>query len=239
MSASPSAGSYPGNPSLPVEVREKILATFRHALNLFSAGNFSDCLIGCAFILKMDQRFTPAQRLREKVRNRNSDVDISDLMAFANPPAPPGPTVAPAPAPEPAPEPRVERPDPRRLLAEAEKKCEARDFEGAIAVATQVLALDPGNKDALAMMERAAGKKAMQPLVESSRAHAEQALAEGRFPDAYAWRSKGVPVYGIYPYPISAQDLERMHGNDERVPIASLESGLKMITNTLLEVAAK
>ena len=57
--------------------------------------------------------------------------------------------------------------------------------------------------------------------------------------DAYAWRSKGVPVYGIYPYPISAQDLERMHGNDERVPIASLESGLKMITNTLLEVAGK
>ena len=57
--------------------------------------------------------------------------------------------------------------------------------------------------------------------------------------DAYAWRSRGVPVYGIYPYPISAQDLERMHGNDERVPVASLESGLKMITNTLLEVAAK
>jgi acetylornithine deacetylase/succinyl-diaminopimelate desuccinylase-like protein len=55
--------------------------------------------------------------------------------------------------------------------------------------------------------------------------------------DAYAWRSRGVPVYGIYPYPIRAQDLERMHGNDERVPVASLESGLKMITNTLLEVA--
>ena len=57
--------------------------------------------------------------------------------------------------------------------------------------------------------------------------------------DAAAWRSRGVPVYGIYPYPISAQDLERMHGNDERVPVASLESGLKLITNTLLEVAAK
>ena len=57
--------------------------------------------------------------------------------------------------------------------------------------------------------------------------------------DAYAWRSRGVPVYGIYPYPITAQDLERMHGNDERVAIASLESGLKMITNTLLEVAGK
>src|SRR5688572_192343 len=57
--------------------------------------------------------------------------------------------------------------------------------------------------------------------------------------DAAPWRSRGVPVYGIYPYPIGAADLERMHGNDERVPIESLESGLKLITNTLLEVAAK
>jgi len=30
-----------------------------------------------------------------------------------------------------------------------------------------------------------------------------------------------------------------MHGNDEAVPIASLESALKMITGTFLEVAAK
>ena len=37
--------------------------------------------------------------------------------------------------------------------------------------------------------------------------------------DAGPWRSRGVPVYGIYPYPIGARDLERMHGNDERVPI--------------------
>jgi acetylornithine deacetylase/succinyl-diaminopimelate desuccinylase-like protein len=57
--------------------------------------------------------------------------------------------------------------------------------------------------------------------------------------DAAAWRSRGIPVYGIYPYPITAQDLERMHGNDERVPIESLVSGLEMITNTLLEVAGK
>ncbi|WP_238325862.1 M20/M25/M40 family metallo-hydrolase [Bryobacter aggregatus] len=57
--------------------------------------------------------------------------------------------------------------------------------------------------------------------------------------DAYAWRSRGIPVYGIYPYPITAEDLTRMHGNDERIPVASLVSGLKMITNILLEVAAK
>jgi acetylornithine deacetylase/succinyl-diaminopimelate desuccinylase-like protein len=57
--------------------------------------------------------------------------------------------------------------------------------------------------------------------------------------DARAWRSRGVPVYGIYPYPISAEDLTRMHGNDERVPVSSLEQGTQVIYKTLLEVAAK
>ena len=57
--------------------------------------------------------------------------------------------------------------------------------------------------------------------------------------DAAAWRSRGIPVYGIYPYPISADDLTRMHGNDERVSIESLRQGTELIYKTLLQVAAK
>ena len=57
--------------------------------------------------------------------------------------------------------------------------------------------------------------------------------------DAIAWRSRGVPVYGIYPFPIMAEDLARMHGNDERVPIESLEQGTEMIYKTLLQVASE
>jgi acetylornithine deacetylase/succinyl-diaminopimelate desuccinylase-like protein len=57
--------------------------------------------------------------------------------------------------------------------------------------------------------------------------------------DAGAWRSRGVPVYGIYPYPISNEDLSRMHGNDERVPIDSLDQGTDLIYRTLIQVAAK
>jgi acetylornithine deacetylase/succinyl-diaminopimelate desuccinylase-like protein len=57
--------------------------------------------------------------------------------------------------------------------------------------------------------------------------------------DAAAWRSRGVPVYGIYPYPISNEDLSRMHGNDERVPVDSLEQGTDLIYQTLIRVAAK
>jgi tetratricopeptide (TPR) repeat protein len=129
---------YPGNPSLPVEVREKILSTFRHALNLFSSGNVNDCLIGCEFILKMDPRFTPARRLQEKVRNRDSDVDISELQAAANPATAASPSPAAAPPASPAPPPP----------------------------------------------SVAAGKKATQTLIESTRVRAEEALAGGRLSEA-------------------------------------------------------
>ncbi len=57
--------------------------------------------------------------------------------------------------------------------------------------------------------------------------------------DAGAWRSKGVPVYGIYPYPIDDDELSRMHGNDEKVSIASLKQGTDLIYRTLVEVAGK
>ncbi len=57
--------------------------------------------------------------------------------------------------------------------------------------------------------------------------------------DAGAWRSRGVPVYGIYPYPISTDELTRMHGNDEQVSIESLRQGTEMIYRTIVDVAAK
>ena len=57
--------------------------------------------------------------------------------------------------------------------------------------------------------------------------------------DSFAWRVRGIPVYGIYPYPITDIDLMRMHGNDERVPIDSLESGTQMIYGVLVDVAGR
>lgn len=57
--------------------------------------------------------------------------------------------------------------------------------------------------------------------------------------DAGAWRSRGVPVYGIYPYPITADELTRMHGNDEQVSIDSLRQGTELIYQTIVDVAAR
>ena len=57
--------------------------------------------------------------------------------------------------------------------------------------------------------------------------------------DASAWRDRGVPTYGIYPYPLDNDTLERMHGNDERIGVKSLEEGTRMIFDTLVSVAGK
>lgn len=38
------------------------------------------------------------------------------------------------------------------------------------------------------------------------------------------WRDRGIPVYGIYPYPVDNDTITRMHGTDERVRVDALRS---------------
>ena len=56
--------------------------------------------------------------------------------------------------------------------------------------------------------------------------------------DAVPWRERGVPVYGIYPYPISRAELADMHGNDEHISIRRLEEGTDMLTRVIRTAAA-
>jgi acetylornithine deacetylase/succinyl-diaminopimelate desuccinylase-like protein len=51
--------------------------------------------------------------------------------------------------------------------------------------------------------------------------------------DASPWRQRGVPVYGIYPYPISRAELADMHGNDEHISVRRLEQGTDMLTRVI------
>jgi acetylornithine deacetylase/succinyl-diaminopimelate desuccinylase-like protein len=56
--------------------------------------------------------------------------------------------------------------------------------------------------------------------------------------DAVPWREKSIPVYGIYPYPISRAELEDMHGNDEHISLRRLEEGTDMLTRVIRSTAA-
>jgi acetylornithine deacetylase/succinyl-diaminopimelate desuccinylase-like protein len=55
--------------------------------------------------------------------------------------------------------------------------------------------------------------------------------------DSARLRAWGVQTYGILPFPLALEDEERMHGNDERVPIESLLFGTKIIYLATLNVS--
>ena len=54
--------------------------------------------------------------------------------------------------------------------------------------------------------------------------------------DGAALRAKGIPTYGILPLPLVMEDELRMHGNNERVPLASLGWGTEYLYRVLIGV---
>jgi acetylornithine deacetylase/succinyl-diaminopimelate desuccinylase-like protein len=55
--------------------------------------------------------------------------------------------------------------------------------------------------------------------------------------DSARLRSWGMQAFGLLPFPMNQDDEDRMHGNDERVPIASLDFGTRMIYGAVSRVA--
>ena len=55
--------------------------------------------------------------------------------------------------------------------------------------------------------------------------------------DSARLRSWGMQAFGLLPFPLDQNDEDRMHGNDERIPLASLEFGTKLIYGAILGVA--
>lgn len=62
-------------------------------------------------------------------------------------------------------------------------------------------------------------------------------LSTGVTDSAYL-RRLGVSCYGILPFPMERGDEERMHGHDERVPLASLHFGTRLIYESVRRVAS-
>jgi acetylornithine deacetylase/succinyl-diaminopimelate desuccinylase-like protein len=55
--------------------------------------------------------------------------------------------------------------------------------------------------------------------------------------DSARLRAVGIQAIGVLPFPMNQDDEDRMHGNDERVPVASLEFGLRLVYGAIWRVA--
>jgi acetylornithine deacetylase/succinyl-diaminopimelate desuccinylase-like protein len=55
--------------------------------------------------------------------------------------------------------------------------------------------------------------------------------------DSARLRRLGVNAYGILPFPMTQSDEQRMHGNDERIPLESLHFGTRLIYGAIERIA--
>jgi acetylornithine deacetylase/succinyl-diaminopimelate desuccinylase-like protein len=55
--------------------------------------------------------------------------------------------------------------------------------------------------------------------------------------DSARLRQLGIQAFGVLPFPMNQDDEDRMHGNDERIPLPSLEFGTRLIYGAITRVA--
>lgn len=56
--------------------------------------------------------------------------------------------------------------------------------------------------------------------------------------DSARLRRLGMQAYGVLPFPLAQDDEGRMHGHDERIPLAALEFGTRLVYGAVRKVAA-
>jgi acetylornithine deacetylase/succinyl-diaminopimelate desuccinylase-like protein len=57
--------------------------------------------------------------------------------------------------------------------------------------------------------------------------------------DSAQLRREGIAAYGLLPFPLTTEDIGGMHGDNERMPLASLGFGLKMMYRVTLAIAGR
>jgi acetylornithine deacetylase/succinyl-diaminopimelate desuccinylase-like protein len=57
--------------------------------------------------------------------------------------------------------------------------------------------------------------------------------------DSSQLRLHNVQAYGLVPFPMTDEDMRRMHGDDERIPLVSFARGVELLTKIVSEFAAQ
>jgi acetylornithine deacetylase/succinyl-diaminopimelate desuccinylase-like protein len=55
--------------------------------------------------------------------------------------------------------------------------------------------------------------------------------------DSSQLRLHNVQAYGLVPFPLTDEDLKRMHGDDERIPLAAFDKGVDVLARMVAEFA--
>lgn len=155
------ASSYPGNPSLAAEVRERVISTFRQVAQSYLRGNTQEAAIGCDFILRIDPQFAPAQQLDQKLRNPGADLDVEALLADLPEIDSPAATSSGSP------------------LESAQQALEHRDFARALDIASGVLREDLTNIEAQRIANEAQERIDAEPFIQQFITSARHKLGAG------------------------------------------------------------
>ena len=175
---------YPGSPSLPADVKQRVIATFKHTLQLAKQGNEEEANVGCDFILKLDPMFEPAKRLAEKLRYPASPIRLEDLESEFSTQSDP--------------------------LADAREAMAGRDFSRALEISSEILRGDLMNVDAQQIAEEAQSKLEAQPFIEQFVKSAQSKLDSGNRNGAQQDLEKAKQLDPTHPLLRSLQ--QRMEG---------------------------
>jgi len=166
--------TYPGNASLPSEVRERVAQTFRHTVDLFKQGRSDEVRAGCELMLKMDPLFEPAKRMLDKLNNPFASVDVEALLASVGS-------------------------DDSGPVAEARSAFASRDFRRVMEICGSVLASDPSNASARELGAAATEKLEAEPFVMQFVEQARNELAAGRLDAAKSALDKAASLDEDHP----------------------------------------
>lgn len=200
--------TYPGNPALGDEVKQRIVATYEQSLDLAERGRREEALLGCDFVLELDPQFAPAGKLRERLAGAGTGTpELADMRLGEEPPGAEAEPWAADPADEstggrpeesfeglfdldvlalpeleepPAPQGPLEPPTARAGLAEAlRERWAARDFHGVVELAGAERDAVAADPELGRLAEAAQARLEAEPYVESFLDKAGAALAAG------------------------------------------------------------
>ncbi len=216
--------SYPGDPALASDVKQRILTTFQQTLELASKGSRQEALLGCDFILRLDPQFGPARTLQQLVQAGRSGPQLAALFGGGEvvPPAPPPRASAVSPA---FAEPLLDLSDDvpfaaptgaepassrfARLLAE-------RRFGDILTAAEQEGPNLSGDAQARQLVEQARARLEAAPYVKTFVDSARQAMQTGDSEEAERLMRKARVLDPDHPEILALDEAQKFYADPER-----------------------